>query len=201
MLKKDLLNLIVNVKDEEDIDSTLKDSELVKKFSGLDSFKEKTNSDKDFKAFMDSEKDKHLTKSLETWKSNNLQGLIDEEIKKRFPDKDPKDLKLQELEIKLKEMEKETLRKELTNKALKSAQEKKLPAEIIDYFIGNDEESTNKNLTALETSLQTYTKTVREEILKEGSYTPPNHDGNKDDLNNYNPIQLMSMGYSDKKQN
>jgi len=42
--------------------------------------------------------------------------------------------------------------------------------------LGSDEETTIKNLNTLETVLQSYTQSVRESILKEGSYTPPAND-------------------------
>lgn len=59
----------------------------------------------ELKKFFDSEKDKHFSKGLETWKQKTLPKLIDEEIKKRFPEADPKDVKLKELEAKIQKME------------------------------------------------------------------------------------------------
>lgn len=81
MLKKDLLELIKDIEDDKDVDEILATSELATKFGGLDMFKQKINTDKDFKSFMDSEKDKYNSKALETWKQNNLQSLIDEKLK------------------------------------------------------------------------------------------------------------------------
>jgi hypothetical protein len=104
--KKDLLELIKSIEDDMDVDDSLKDSELAKKFGSLDVFKEKIKSDKEFKAYLDSEEDKHYSKALETWKTNNLQGLIDEEIKKRFPEKDPKDTELAKLKAEMEKMQK-----------------------------------------------------------------------------------------------
>lgn len=99
---------------------------------------------------MDSEKDKYNSKALDTWKDNNLQSLIDEKIKELYPEDDPKDLELKKLQQEMENMKKETFKKELTNKALKIATEKGLPTDLVDYFIGQDEEATNKNLETLE---------------------------------------------------
>ena len=92
---------------------TNKDSEDVKGFLGgfssLDVFKEKLNSDPNFKSFMDSEKDKHLSKGIETFKTNNLSKLVDEEVKKRFPEADPKDTELAKLKAQLDQMQKDSL--------------------------------------------------------------------------------------------
>jgi hypothetical protein len=40
----------------------------------------------DGKRFLDSEKDKHLTKGLDTWKANNLQKEIDKKISALYPE-------------------------------------------------------------------------------------------------------------------
>jgi hypothetical protein len=136
------------------------------------------NDNKDGKSWFDSEKDKHGTKSLDTWKTNNLQKEIDAEIKKRFPEADPKDLKMKELELKLEQMLKDTSRKELTNKALKLATEKKLPIEIIDFLIGETEEVTMSNLTKFETVFNSHVQALVEERIKGDSYVPPKGGGN-----------------------
>ena len=43
----------------------------------------------------DSTVDKRSAKSLETWKTNHLEGLLDTEIKKRFPAKDEKEIEME----------------------------------------------------------------------------------------------------------
>jgi len=173
MLKKDLLELIKDINEDNDIDETLATSELANKFGGLEVFKQKINTDKDFKSYIDSLKDTHLSKGLETWKANNLQKLIDEKVKELYPEEDPKDNELAKLKLEMENMKKETLKKELTNKALKVATEKGLPADLVDYFIGQDEESTTKNLETLEKIFTEKLETTVKERLKDNSYTPP----------------------------
>lgn len=138
MLKKDLLELIKDIED-----------------------------DKDFKSFIDNLKDKHLTKGLETWKSNNLQKLIDKKVKELYPEDDPKDTELSKLKLEMENMKKEALKKELTNKALKIATEKGLLTDLVDYFIGQDEETTNKNLETLEKVFTNKLETTVKERLKD----------------------------------
>lgn len=173
MLKKDLLELIKDIEDDKDVDEILATSELATKFGGLETFKQKISTDKEFKSYMDSLKDQHLNKGLETWKTNNLQSLIDEKIKELYPEDDPKDLELKKLQQEMENMKKETLNKELTNKALKIATEKGLPTDLVDYFIGQDEETTNKNLETLEKVFTDKLETTVKERLKDNSYTPP----------------------------
>ncbi|MBA4507937.1 DUF4355 domain-containing protein [Clostridium sporogenes] len=173
MLKSELLKLIESIEDNGEVDEILSTSELATKFGGLDVFKEKINTDKDLKSFIDSLKDQHLNKGLETWKQNNLQSLIDEKIKKLYPEDDPKDLELKKLQQEMENMKKEKIKEQLTNKALKIANEKGLPTDLVDYFIGQDEETTNKNLETLEKVFTNKLETTVKERLKDNSYTPP----------------------------
>ena len=172
MLKKDLIKLIDTLKDEDDVDEAVKGSELVKKFSGLEAFKSKMN-DSDFKSFMDSEKDKHLTKGIETFKTNNLGALVDAEVKKKFPTKDPNELAMENMKAEMEKMKTESSRKDLKTNALKMLSDKKLPTDLVDYFIGADEASTTDNLTKFEGILNSSVASMVAEKLK-GGYVPPN---------------------------
>jgi hypothetical protein len=154
-----------------------KDSEDVKSFLGgftnVDVFKEKVNTDPNFKSFMDSEKDKHSSKSLDTWKTNNLQKLIDDEVKKRFPEADPKDTEIANLKAQFEQMQKDALHKELTNQAYKAATERKLPPDLIDFVVGHDADSTNANLEKITKIFAEHDEVIRKEFVKNNSYTPP----------------------------
>jgi hypothetical protein len=168
MLKKELLKLIEKIEDEGSIDEVLSSNVLT-----LDAFKEKVKNDKDFKSFMDSANDKHAEKHLSTFKQNSLPKLIDEEIKKRFPEADPKDTELAKLKAEIEKMQKESLRKDLTNKAIKIATDKKLPIELVDYLIGESEDLTTQNLDKLASILSTRDELIKKEVIKGASYTPP----------------------------
>jgi len=111
--------------------------------------------------------DRHFTKSLETWKQNNLEKLIDEEVKKRYPEKTPEQIEIEKLRKQIEEAEKARQREALVNKALKLADEKALPKGIIDFFIADDEENTIKNLERLEQEYQAAVQKAVEEKFKE----------------------------------
>jgi hypothetical protein len=72
--------------------------------------------------------------SLETWKKNNLQKVIDAEIAKRFPPETPQDKEIMELRDRLGQVEREKIEEKLTNALLKGLGERGLPAELSDYF-------------------------------------------------------------------
>lgn len=111
------------------------------------------------KGFLDTEEgkkllqprlDAHFTKSLETWKTNNLEKLIDEEVRKRNPGKTPEQIELEKLRKEIEDERKARNREALVNKALKIADEKALPKGVIDFFVGEDEDGTISNLSKLE---------------------------------------------------
>lgn len=144
--------------------------------STLDGVKSFLELDEDGKKYLNSYADSKVSKGIETFKQNNLSKLVEEEMKKLNPQLDPKDIKLNELQNKFEKLEREKVIETLTNKALKVATQKKLPVDLVNYFLGQDEESTVSNLSVLEKSLQFYTQSVRESILKDGSYIPPAND-------------------------
>lgn len=127
----------------------------------------------DGKSWLDSAKDKHLQKGLETWKMNNLESLLDAEVKKRFLEKDPKDIEMEKLKNEIVQMKQSREKEILTNKAMKLANEKGLPLDLVGFFIGADEESTVSNLKALEDTFNISVQKGLEERLKTNSYTPP----------------------------
>lgn len=128
----------------------------------------------DGKSWLDSVKDKHLQKGLETWKSNNLQKEIDKKITELYPEENEEKKQLRELNSKIEKMQQEKQREVLKNKALTVTSEKKLPvSNIIDLVLGKDEESTLANIGRIESIFGASVQSAVEERLKSSSYTPP----------------------------
>lgn len=125
------------------------------------------------KSWLDSVKDKHLQKGLETWKTNNLESLLNDEIKKRFPEKDEKEIEVEKLKAEIEKMKQEKLKETLKNKAIKIATEKNLPIELVDFFIGTDEQATVSNVKVLEDTFSQYVQKSVEQRLKGDGYVPP----------------------------
>jgi Domain of unknown function (DUF4355) len=187
----------MNLEDVKKFFEENKDNEEVKAYlQGLRSLsveevqKMLTEND-ELKRWFDSEKDRHFTKGLETFKQKTMPKLIEEEIAKRFPQEDPKDLKLKELEAKIQQMEQEKLREALKNKALTHATEKKLPVQLIDYLIGQDEESTLQNLAKFEEVWTQNLQSLVDEKLKTSGVNP-NHSNVKTQTFTREQIQAMT---------
>lgn len=132
----------------------------------------------DVKSVFDAEKDKHHSKALDTWKTNNLDTLVDAEVAKRNPAKSPVEIQLEALQKKYDDSEKAGKREKLMNKAIVQANDKGWPVELLDYFVGDDEEITTTNLAKLE---EVYAKSVQASVegkFKEnGREVPPGGSG------------------------
>jgi len=116
--------------------------------------------------------DAHFTKGLETWKEKTLPSLLDEEIKKKFPAETEEQKRLRKLEEELAQERQARLKSELQNKATTLATQKGLPVEIISYFVGQDEDTTISNLTALENIWQQALEKAVEAKFKDSGRSP-----------------------------
>lgn len=151
----------------------------------------------DGKRWLDSERDKHLNKGLDTWKANNLQKEIDKKIKELYPEETEEKKQLRELNAKIEKMESEKQKEVLKNKALTIAADKKLPInKVIDLVLGNDEDSTVANIGRFEEIFSSSVQSAVEERLKSTGYTPPNNNGAGAKSNNLN--DALKNYYADK---
>ncbi|WP_226087477.1 DUF4355 domain-containing protein [Mesobacillus sp. S13] len=133
-------------------------------FDGVRGFLE---SNEDGKKLLQSLSDSKVTQGIESFKKNNLQKLLDEEVKKRFPEKDEKDIELENIKAELARIQSEKVRESLANKAIKYANDQKLPLDLVDFFIGEDEGKTTSNLTKLKEVFDKHIQAMVEEKLKE----------------------------------
>ena len=177
MLKKELVKLIENAKDDEEIDGLVANSDLAKSLTEkgltLDAFKGKLQ-EKDFKAFMESENDKDYNKALKTWKENNLEKELEPFIKEKYPEliTDPMQKKLLELEKQLADEKAANARKDLLAEAMKYAKDTKIPAKIIEKCLGEDFDKTKEEIDAISKVWTDGLEALTTEKMKANSYVP-----------------------------
>lgn len=193
MKKIDLLKLIEGLEDETDVLDTLKEQEeikgLIKPFDvneiTLEDFKKAIADNKEIRGYYASEKDRAVTKGIETFKSNNLQKLIDEELKKKSNEGLSEEaIQLKELQAKFEALEKEKTISELKGKYTKLLVEKGLNAELIDFVFNEDEEIFNSNVDKINSIIENSINAKTNEILNNNEYIPPSNGGsnlNKDE--------------------
>jgi len=178
MKKVDLLAKIKDAKDDEDINALLGGTDIETQFKGpeitLDTFKQKAKTDKELKAYLESENDKYHTKALATWKENNLEKELEPFIKTKYPEliKDPIQKELMEMKKELEKEKSSNARKDLLIQAKEYAAEKKLPSGFIDKFLGEDLDTTKANLDVLAVDWGKGLEASMAEKFKSSSYVP-----------------------------
>ncbi|MGD6831428.1 DUF4355 domain-containing protein [Sutcliffiella halmapala] len=182
-------------KENEDVKSYLQELSKVT-VDGVNTFLETEEG----KKFLQPTLDRYHTKSLESWKNNNLQKLIDDGVSKLNPSETPEQKRIRELEEKIEKAESERTRETLKNKALSTLSEKKLPTFLLEHLIGQDEDSTTQSLTKFEEVWNAQLQSVKQELLKENGTTISGSSSNSDNYKGLNPTQLMSQAYSQSKQ-
>lgn len=132
-----------------------------------DKVKNFVNTDTEAKNWLQSQKDSHFDKSIETWKKNNLEPLVMDKVKELYPEETEDQKRIRLLEAKLEEANNKEARELLKSKAIEMATGKNLPANLVDYFLGKDEEETAANLAKLEGTFNPFIETrVNAEVDK-----------------------------------
>ncbi len=148
------------------------------------------------KAFLETDEGKRLlqpmldsyhSKGLETWKTNNLDRLVSELHDKKFPPEDEKDKALRDMRKELDDIKRDKIRSDLMASAMKTATEKGLPVGVIGHFIGEDEETTNANLSAFEAAFNATVEAKVNTVFKERGIEPKKGGDPDPDKNKPNP--------------
>lgn len=146
------------------------------------------------KKYLQPKMDAYFSKGLESWKANNLEKLINDEVGKRFPHETPEMKRIMELEQKLANQEQERLRAEMVANANRIAGEKGLPLMIAQYLAGSTIEETQANIYAFEQEYKTHLdKTVLERTK---GVTPPSAPAN----HNATKVDISKMSFSEYQQ-
>ena len=138
----------------------------------LEELKNIINGNEGFKAWLSSEKDRHFSTSLNTWKENNLSKEVEKEISKRYPAETEEQKKLRDLELKLQSMEQESKMKEIKANTMRVINDKKLDSEILDFVLSDNEEVTISKIDKLESLIDKLATQRVEEKYKQANTTP-----------------------------
>ncbi|MBN1053080.1 DUF4355 domain-containing protein [Clostridium botulinum] len=152
----------------------------------LEQFKNALENNLEVKGYYDSIVDKsvskRLDKGIESWKTNNLENIVNEEINKRYPQKTEAEIKFEEQQKELEKAMEEKRQLELQIKYQTIMAENNLPMEILGFVAGKDVETTISNIERFKSTTDTYiAKKVQdgiEERLRRNVYIPPSNDNN-----------------------
>ncbi|WP_368235974.1 DUF4355 domain-containing protein [Clostridium perfringens] len=168
MLKKELLELINEVEEDSEIDEIILNNGFAKPLD-VNGFNELLASNKDIQSLVDGK----VTKGIESFKKKSMPKLVEAEVLKRTGETETPEAKaIRELQQKLDAMEKEKARAEMVAKFKDTLIDKKIPSKLIDFVLGDDEETTTANIELFEDSMRTYINSQVSEKLNNG-YKPP----------------------------
>ncbi|MBL5768405.1 DUF4355 domain-containing protein [Heyndrickxia sporothermodurans] len=138
----------------------------------LDLVQSFVNDNEDAKKWLQSLTDTRVTDAIKTYETKTLPKKLEEEIAKRYPAETEEQKQLRELKQQFERLETEKQRETLRNKALSVATEKQLPTKLVDFFVGQDEESTLKNLGTFEEIFSAAVQQAVEGKFKAGGREP-----------------------------
>jgi len=116
--------------------------------------------------------DSYFTKSLESWKTNNLDKLVNEKVLEQNPEETPQEKRIKALEQSLSIAEKARNKQDMEKKALKKLSEKKYPVGLVDFITADSDEELNGKVETLFTTLEGWAKERIDEKYKGSGRTP-----------------------------
>lgn len=161
----------------------------------IDRVKAFVESDETGKQFLNSHTDQKITKAIETYKTKTLPELVAAETEKIRKELNPKETEEQKqirlINEKLTGVESERKKEKLKNLAILQLTKNKLPAELAEKFLGEDEAGTTANINALTEHFNNTLRTAVEEKFKAIGRNPKG--GEKGGEQFYTPEQISAM--------
>jgi len=140
--------------------------------------------------------DKYHSKGIETWKTNNLPKIIDEEITKRFPGESEDAKRIKKIESELNEQKKTATREKIKNIAITKLSAEKMPVSLAELLIADDEDTFNSKFNSVKSL---WDKEINERIkveLKKNGRIPHKDDEKKVSTGEMNSLIRGAAGYS-----
>ena len=175
MLKSELLALINEADDNADIDEIILSNGFAKPITDVEGLNKLLESDKSLQGLFD----KKVTTGIENFKKNGMQKIIEAEVLKRTgKNETPEQKEIRELKERLDKADKEKAKAEMVSKYKDVLTEKKIPSNMIDFLLAEDDETTGANIELFENSMKQYIETGIKAKLGDSEYTPPTGGGN-----------------------
>lgn len=175
MLKSELLVLINEADDNADIDEIILSNGFAKPITDVEGLNKLLESDKSLQGLFD----KKVTTGIENFKKNGMQKIIEAEVLKRTgKNETPEQKEIRELKERLDKADKEKAKAEMISKYKDVLTEKKIPSNMIDFLLAEDDETTGANIELFENSMKQYIETGIKAKLGDSEYTPPTGGGN-----------------------
>lgn len=159
------------------------------------------------RSWLDRNCDIYSRKAVETAKTNAIAKYEKEVLPNRIEEaikansnkgKTPDQLQLEGLQKQIEEMKAEKFKSDMTTKFTKDLAEKGLPIDLINFALGKDEETTQKNIENLTGILNGYVtnnvdKTVKERLGQSADIPPKNNFNNKMTLDKFLGLSVLEQ--------
>lgn len=143
--------------------------------------------------------DSYFSKGLETWKNNNLQKIIDEEVTKRNPAETPEQKAIRELQQQMAKTQAEKVKAEQIALGQAIASEKGLPTSLVPYFVGDNESDTRNKLNFLELEYKsTLEKQIEARLKSSGTVPKVPTEGSQGGQGTPTAKDFMAMSYTER---
>lgn len=117
----------------------------------------------DGKKLLQPKLDSYHAKSLDSWKSNNLDELVQTELAKLNPEKSEAEKQVEQLRKEIEEERAKSRRQELLGDTTKSLADEGLPTKLVELLIADDEEVLTGNIE----SYKELVETVKQQAIAE----------------------------------
>ena len=175
MKKNELLALLNEIEDDAEIDEIILGNGFAKPITDVDGLNSLLSGNKELQGLFD----KKVTAGIETFKKGGMQKLIEAEVLKRTgKNETPEQKEIRELKERLDKADQERAKAEMVAKYKDVFNEKKIPSTMLDFLLGEDEETTGANIELFENSMKQYIEAGIKVKLGASEYTPPTGGGN-----------------------
>ena len=175
MKKNELLALLNEIEDDAEIDEIILGNGFAKPITDVDGLNSLLSGNKELQGLFD----KKVTAGIETFKKGGMQKLIEAEVLKRTgKNETPEQKEIRELKERLDKADQERAKAEMVAKYKDVFNEKKIPSTMLDFLLGEDEETTGANIELFENSMKQYIEAGIKAKLGASEYTPPTGGGN-----------------------
>ena len=174
MLKSELLALVNDIDENADIDEIILGNGFAKPITDVEGLNKLLESDKSLQGLFD----KKVTTGIENFKKNGMQKIIEAEVLKRTgKNETPEQKEIRELKERLDKADKEKAKAEMISKYKDVLAEKKIPSNMIDFLLAQDDETTGANIELFENSMKQYIDAGVKAKLGDSEYVPPTSGG------------------------
>jgi len=177
-------------KDTEDVKTYLKELKIVTS-KEAETYLETD----DGKKLLQPKLDSYFSKSLESWKENNLEKEFEtklaDEIAIRYPTETEEQKRIKVLEKAKEETDLKLVNAELKNIAIAYLNKVELPLDLTEFLIGKDEGRTVEKLDMFKNMMGAFQKKITEELYKKHGREV------KDGVDEPTPLETLEKQYSE----